>query len=1461
MTDFGLLASPARGMTSPDKLSSLWLPRRFFMPFVSRRSILWLLLHHAWLFVLPCVNSVLDRLNPLLEPGGVLPLTECGTSHDDDGDGDGISDADVGKDRPNGSSSPATSSHRVIRPHPNFRLFLTADPSCGEVSRAMRNRCVEICLLDAAPAVAVVAADPDGPKCSSASAVATTEHVADLVSVVRAAGVSDPAEATAAVAAHSALVARRAQGLANGSAGEGPASRCLLLWAELAAASRSRCATPDGRGKVLRRCMPLAYSGLSPGEGSSAEDKIAEATLAACLAGSTPSEVATTSGGVLECLVGCGFRDFVDDSCATRVAQDLKVLEIALATGASANDDGGSRGMLSMVLDAPEAKCIPTTLSSVGADRCLEADDAAFLHSAREACSSGEVSAKLIAQAAVVFVRSASPVDRRLRTVSATRLQPVPASLPVSSSERRVLAADVAGAVSWMMATLFDSPASREGTTMLSDMLSEVNAQLGRDGRDSKVASVGQALSVAGNRWSLADPRSNPDMFRLLRRACRDSIHWAPCGLLLRLVDASIGSRLPLLLAERGELAEARARISSGRGGEAGLGWLGLSCLISEGGRDFTRVGGGARCPETRLARSALVPYLLPLLHAVDGLVGVLVCRRAAEAVIAAHGGGGDVFLGAVQRVLDSRDTLSRLLSSSASSKRATPGADASAGGVQEGSKDELLFAWDPFLVSWRWLQQAFGSLRSVVWASSGIEDLPDLSSGLASLGAVSARVDAAVLQHAGGAEPTRDTLWKHGPRAAAPSSAAGAISLARIGRLADEFRVLPISGTATSHGGGGATVVSLGRLMREAHPALCVALNTRREVLHALCTLHWAASNEQVDGPSGGEKQPTGTTIGVDKSAQPDVSSSLAARLPNVLEDTLKSARARFEAARKGTRLGASERHGDSLERHQDDLELGEKFDDFDTEAAEAVASAMLLVVSGDDGGARGGDSAAGGSPPGSKLSGGGVLQDWAVVQLSPLMEHWIAVEECQILSVLADLDISAASGSAGASAASQVDDSCLAALMARVARLRSAILATPSLSPAAARPLQTLLWAWADSNSWLDVHGPLLKRLLPIALDSFGRRTWENVVGTPRSFSLQLAPPEMVAQNTTEGAGCDQYGWDSADGVAFSGPVQLLTLARSSFLLRLLGTATFRGGVVPGGGGDGRTMVDLTLMNASARLGQFRVAMRGVRDLAYTGARGGVLRPMVRLSWARLCCTLRAFDGLLVNTATASSEAGAALVPTFAKALQASRTARSSVDAVSWKSVQVPLQDALRACPDERLTSRAESLVVPAAQNLADAMNALGEPDDAGPSPRVQASAGLGMALSGCLRLVLLLPSSPVDPGLLPALKKELLGQRMEDVKGDLTVRRWSLVLEGGGDVSPQVRIVHVPRLYVGQLVRGLLCRTCSHINVSTLQPPGQPLGLAWAGSLSTVDAASRGKRSASMRALLYHRSPRIF
>jgi len=76
----------------------------------------WILLDGANL----CNPSVLDRLNPLCEPDGFLTLSERGY---DDG------------------------KLQILKPHPNFRLFMTVDPQYGELSRAMRNRGIEIAFV------------------------------------------------------------------------------------------------------------------------------------------------------------------------------------------------------------------------------------------------------------------------------------------------------------------------------------------------------------------------------------------------------------------------------------------------------------------------------------------------------------------------------------------------------------------------------------------------------------------------------------------------------------------------------------------------------------------------------------------------------------------------------------------------------------------------------------------------------------------------------------------------------------------------------------------------------------------------------------------------------------------------------------------------------------------------------------------------------------------------------------------------------------------------------------------------------------------------------------------------------------------------------------------------------------------------------------------------------------------
>ena len=144
----------------------------------------WVLLENANL----CSPTVLDRLNPLLETGGSLLVSEC--VHGADGE------------------------PRVERAHPEFRLFLALDPRRGEVSRAMRNRGVEV-FMDASEATNAREAEDflsefenarDFADATGDASLAASSSRDDLEGILAAAGVPAGAVRRAMADAHLALV-------------------------------------------------------------------------------------------------------------------------------------------------------------------------------------------------------------------------------------------------------------------------------------------------------------------------------------------------------------------------------------------------------------------------------------------------------------------------------------------------------------------------------------------------------------------------------------------------------------------------------------------------------------------------------------------------------------------------------------------------------------------------------------------------------------------------------------------------------------------------------------------------------------------------------------------------------------------------------------------------------------------------------------------------------------------------------------------------------------------------------------------------------------------------------------------------------------------------------------------------------------------------------------------------------
>lgn len=123
----GLLQDALKGSAAERVLADLLHATESSKPLIDKARFEWVdgllieALHQGHWLVLDnanlCSPSVLDRLNSLLEPHGVLIVNENTTA-------DGWP--------------------RVIAPHPDFRIFLTTDPRYGELSRAMRNRAVEL---------------------------------------------------------------------------------------------------------------------------------------------------------------------------------------------------------------------------------------------------------------------------------------------------------------------------------------------------------------------------------------------------------------------------------------------------------------------------------------------------------------------------------------------------------------------------------------------------------------------------------------------------------------------------------------------------------------------------------------------------------------------------------------------------------------------------------------------------------------------------------------------------------------------------------------------------------------------------------------------------------------------------------------------------------------------------------------------------------------------------------------------------------------------------------------------------------------------------------------------------------------------------------------------------------------------------------------------------------------------
>ena len=219
----------------------------------------WVLLDNANF----CSGSVLDRLNALLEPNGVLVVNEAGL---------------------------VDGQPRTVKPHPDFRLFLAVDAGHGgEVSRAMRNRCIELSLAmpHAPPAhtpalgsvMVRVAGGVQKPAHLLSYTLTAAAHVcgslsaAELIASAQACASGMPASAAASfVMLHAAVVClgplrrhvRRAlRTLGAQSAARGTAPKWSLAGRSAASAAAVPRTTLAQLQRMASLCATLALGGAS----------------------------------------------------------------------------------------------------------------------------------------------------------------------------------------------------------------------------------------------------------------------------------------------------------------------------------------------------------------------------------------------------------------------------------------------------------------------------------------------------------------------------------------------------------------------------------------------------------------------------------------------------------------------------------------------------------------------------------------------------------------------------------------------------------------------------------------------------------------------------------------------------------------------------------------------------------------------------------------------------------------------------------------------------------------------------------------------------------------------------------------------------------------------------------------------------------------------------------------------
>jgi hypothetical protein len=298
--------------------------------------------------------------------------------------------------------------------------------------------------------------------------------------------------------------------------------------------------------------------------------------------------------------------------------------------------------------------------------------------------------------------------------------------------------------------------------------------------------------------------------------------------LALRIARACTLGRLPQLLREAEVLSAASSSSTGPQPPQQPqrLTWMTLAvhAAAAAAAAGAGEEGGAAGLVVTEwegLEALPMLPLLPGLFATLDAAVG-----SAAQAATAAAAEGPITTVDGLSLLLRRRDdlwaALDGVLAVAGPTEALQPGA----------------FPWARFIASWSRLAKA-------ILQQDGPASLPGAEPRLRErLRHVVGRVQLAVERACGGQGPgLKDRLWKRGGHPAVPSTTAQARALVALRKLAQGLALATLEGV--QHQQQEQSPLSVERAFVAGHPSVAVPLATRQEALAALCTLHWACTDE----------------------------------------------------------------------------------------------------------------------------------------------------------------------------------------------------------------------------------------------------------------------------------------------------------------------------------------------------------------------------------------------------------------------------------------------------------------------------------------------------------------------------------------------------------------------------------------------------------------------------------------